>query len=1259
MHVNLTINPDAPPILSLITAELVQTKRIIVSVEEGKTTLLTTESGISFSTNYSIARYLARIAQDKGLYGSNPLIATEIDHWLEYSQLAQKHFSACGLSYIDGELSDKQYLTGGSLTIGDAAMYITIKGQHQDLTSYKNISSWIQRLELLPAFQAVQKYFVGKVVKKTKTADVGKFVQLPGAEEGKVVVRFPPEASGYLHVGHAKAALLNQHYQQSFKGRLIMRFDDTNPAKEDEHFEKEILSDLDLLGVVANKYSHTSDYFDDTIQFAEQLIKQGDAFVDDTDAETQKKERLELINSKNQNNSIEQNLAMWKEMLIGSDKGVQCCLRAKIDMQSANGAMRDPTIFRCKSESHIRTGTKYKAYPTYDFACPIVDSLEGVTHALRTTEYHDRDPQYYWFTEKLNIRTPAPTDPTIHFPHMYEYSRLALQHTILSKRRLAWFVEQGLVDGWDDPRMPTVRGVLRRGLTLEGLRQFIIAQGSSKSNVHMDWDKIWAFNRKILDPVVPRMTALVKQGVVKVRVINAEVKEGQVAKHPKNPSVGMKPIWYCKDILLEIADAKSLTRGCRVVLVNWGVAEVTNIKVIGRDITSVEMHLHPEDTTYKGKPALTWLAELDTAPSVPTILVRFDYLITKPFVEKEEDFKDFINKNTRIEEEAIGDPNLNSLKQGDIIQLQRKGFYICDQPHLLDIHTSKMSPCILFSIPSGHTGEEGESTDEKVKEKAKKQPAQQSKDTAKKAKTPSQASNPPKKGQAEAKGSGSGLKKITKLGIDVLKEDCFSDWYIDVIRKAEMIEYYDVSGCYILRPWAYSIWERIKAFFDGEIKKSGVENVYFPMFVSKAALETEKTHIADFAPEVAWVTKSGNTDLEIPIAIRPTSETAMYPAYSRWIQSHRDLPLRLNQWNNVVRWEFKKPQPFLRTREFLWQEGHSAFATRDEAEKEVLEILELYRRIYEELMAIPVILGRKTEKEKFAGGDYTTTTEAFIASSGRGIQGATSHHLGQNFAKMFDIGFQDPNDQKKRSFVHQNSWGITTRSIGVLIMVHGDNKGLVLPPEVANIQVIVIPCGVTSEKNQMLLEYCQKFIDLLKSAGIRCKADLREHYSPGWKYNQWEMKGVPLRVDIGPEEVNKEQFVLVPRIAKSEPKTTCHLSKAVETVSKFLKDFQEDLFNAALKQQRDHLKVIQDWTEFLPLLDQKNMIVAPFCEDMKCEDNIKADTYREELDPGTPAMGAKSLCIPFNQPGDATQLSCIHPKCGKPAKSYTLFGRSY
>ena len=322
-----------------------------------------------------------------------------------------------------------------------------------------------------------------------------------------------------------------------------------------------------------------------------------------------------------------------------------------------------------------------------------------------------------------------------------------------------------------------------------------------------------------------------------------------------------------------------------------------------------------------------------------------------------------------------------------------------------------------------------------------------------KAKAPKEEKAPKeKKQQSEGKGD---KKKESGLGLSVKREEDFGAWFSQVVVAGDLIDYYDISGCYILKPWAYAQWEYLKEFFDREIKALDVENCYFPMFVSASRLEAEKDHIEDFAPEVAWVTRSGNTELEVPIAVRPTSETVMYPHYAQWIRSHRDLPLRLNQWCNVVRWEFKHPTPFIRSREFLWQEGHTAYATKEECDVEVRQILELYRRVYEEYLAVPVVPGMKSDKEKFAGGLYTTTVEAYVPGSGRGVQGATSHCLGQNFAKMFNIEFEDSSGGK--SLAWQNSWGFTTRTLGVCHMVHGDDDGLVLPPKVAPVQTIVIP----------------------------------------------------------------------------------------------------------------------------------------------------------------------------------------------------------
>ncbi|RIA85828.1 hypothetical protein C1645_797572 [Glomus cerebriforme] len=520
------------------------------------------------------------------------------------------------------------------------------------------------------------------------------------------------------------------------------------------------------------------------------------------------------------------------------------------------------------------------------------------------------------------------------------------------------------------------------------------------------------------------------------------------------------------------------------------------------------------------------------------------------------------------------------------------------------------------------------------------------------------------------------IEGASQLGIEIRKEANFSGWYTQVLKRSEMLEYYEeVSGCYIIRPLAYNIWEEIQSFFDAAIKKLGVEDTYFPMFVSQRQLEREKDHVEGFAPEVAWVTKAGSSNIENPVAIRPTSETVMYPYFAKWIRTYRDLPLKLNQWCNVVRWEFKNPQPFIRTREFLWQEGHTAHFTKEDADIEVREILELYRQVYEDMLAVPVIRGVKSEKEKFAGGLYTTTLEGFIPATGRGVQAATSHCLGQNFSKMFDIVIEDPNapagaDGKdaKKMYVWQNSWGLSTRSIGVMVMIHGDNKGLVLPPRVAATQVIVIPCGITSkttdDDKKLVEKKINDVVEELKSAGIKAKADLRENYSPGYKFNHWELKGVPIRLEIGPRDLSNQQSLMVRRDNGS--KEPIPLEGIVSRISDTLKIIQKDMFDRAKKVYDDHVKIVLKWEDFVPILDGKNFALIPWCEGEKCEDEIKEKSARhiteqEAEDEKAPSMGAKSLCIPFEQPDDPPiipgETKCV--SCGTLAKRYALFGRSY
>ncbi|XP_058055585.1 bifunctional glutamate/proline--tRNA ligase [Anopheles bellator] len=1717
----------------LIAAELLQSSNAIEVGWGTETSIKFANHSLVCITNNDVLRALARLAPTYRLYGATPIERTQIDHWLTYTLSMEKDPSD-ELTYLNKCLGPLTYLVANHLTIADLAVFNELYARYEELKRIGipvHVQRWYNLMLAQPStVETFRKYgqelaqcsATAAAVARTKkeptpdkgserAREQGKFVDLPGAEMGKVVVRFPPEASGYLHIGHAKAALLNQYYQQAFQGTLIMRFDDTNPAKENVHFEQVILGDLKMLQIEPDLFTHTSQYFDLMLDYCVRLLKEGKAYVDDTDPEQMKKEREERVESKNRSNAPERNLAMWAEMVKGSAAGQKCCVRAKIDMSSANGCMRDPTIYRCKNEPHPRTGTKYKVYPTYDFACPIVDAIENVTHTLRTMEYHDRDEQFYWFIEALGLRRP----------YIWEYSRLNMTNTVLSKRKLTWFVEQGLVDGWDDPRFPTVRGILRRGMTVEGLREFIIAQGSSKSVVFMEWDKIWAFNKKVIDPIAPRYTALEAERRVPVIVAGVQPGTMQAAVHPKNAEIGQKTVHFGPRVLIDLADAKELKEGENATFINWGNLMVRKVnRGSDGEPVSVDATLNLDNKDYKKTLKLTWLCELPADQYTPTYCVYFEHIISKPVLGKDEDFKNYIGHQTRTEVPMLGDPELKKLAKGDIIQLQRRGFFKVDQAyHPPSEFSGAETPIVLFAIPDGHattqatanvpkkevteskkakqpaktaTGpvassaaaaganildssiiQQGETVrklkaakapkadvdlavkvlldlkaqykavtgsdwkpgavttapvaavsstatvaasadatalnakiieqggavrdlksskapkseiDAAVKEllnlkaqyksatgsdwvagsatpssapnqqqqqppaigadalddkivaqgnlvrdlKAKKSPKpevdaavkelfalkaqykaanggnewkpapvaalkqantnnasggtpvtelndkivsqgdlvrelkakkapkvdidaavkellalkaqykqatgghewkpgcvpppvpagvasttneailleqkiatqgekiralkgrkadkatvdaevsvllklkadyksatgkdwkpavaavsgpaavapvkpvesgkenmspsggdgsgereaaaekiikqgdtvrslksagaakqavdaavkallelkadykkltgsdyvpppgaanvggrQQSKPAPSKKETKPPKQEPKKPQERKEEVSGTGPKKQTRLGLEATKEDNLSEWYSQVITKGEMIEYYDVSGCYILRHWSFAIWKAIRTWFDAEITRLGVKECYFPIFVSRAALEREKSHIADFAPEVAWVTKSGDSELAEPIAVRPTSETVMYPAYAKWIQSYRDLPIRLNQWNNVVRWEFKHPQPFLRTREFLWQEGHTAFATKAEAEEEVLIILDLYAKVYTDLLAIPVVKGRKTEKEKFAGGDYTTTVEAYISASGRAIQGATSHQLGQNFSRMFDIVYEHP-ETKEKEYVYQNSWGITTRTIGVMVMVHADNRGLVLPPRVACIQVVIVPCGITvtttDEERKRLYESCRELEQSLVGAGIRCEGDYRDNYSPGWKYNHWELKGVPVRIELGFKDLQNGQFVAVRR--DDGTKRTIRRDQATAELPKLLETIHGSMFAKANRDLHDHIKETKEWPTFLQFLEEKNIILTPFCGVTECEDRIKADSVRDEgaeAEPGAPSMGAKSLCIPFDQPAqvDPKKDKCVHPACGRPAKFYTLFGRSY
>ncbi|CAK9797250.1 Bifunctional glutamate/proline--tRNA ligase [Anthophora plagiata] len=1670
MTYKLMINSENPPIAALIVAEIINSenkgKVEIVWCNEWKgdenVQLRDDQNKVLAERSTDVSRYFARTAYTD-LYGSTyPRGKTEVDHWLSFTIGPLKYgpLKDDELNYLNDILMTTTWLVSKKLTLADIYVFSTLLEKEflaKFEKQYVNISRWYKQMFSLPTVTEVllsvkknAKPPLHKNVQAEKAASKqggqrkqeGKFIDLPGAEMGKVIVRFPPEASGYLHIGHAKAALLNQYYAEAFQGKLIMRFDDTNPAKENVEFEKAILEDLELLQIKPDQFTHSSDYFDLMLEYCTELIKEGKAYVDNTPANIMKEQRDRKEMSMNRNNSVEDNLNLWNEMQQGTVKGQECCVRAKIDYQSANGCLRDPTIYRCKPEPHPRTGTKYMVYPTYDFACPIVDAVENITHTLRTTEYHDRDAQFYWIIDALGLRRP----------YIWEYSRLNMTNTVLSKRKLTWFVDQGLVDGWDDPRFPT---------------QFIIAQGSSRSVVFMEWDKIWAFNKKVIDPIATRYTALDHNKLVLVCVNGVKEHWLTVQNHPKDPSKGTKQVLAGSQLWIERDDADMLTEGHNVTFINWGNISIKKIERENGIITRIMAELDLQNKDYKNTLKITWLAipsqkndnNGSTANLIPCYAVYFNHIISKPVLGKDEDYKDFIAKDTRVEVQMLGEVELKRVKKGEIIELQRKGFFRCDVPYACSSQFSiKEQPLILFHIPDGRTTNATKSTptstatsivtksttkdanlmnekiiaqgdkvrslksqradkatidtevktllalkaeykestgvewkpgmvpdkspqktsgnfddnklfeditqqeskikqlqlkieqemqslsilktkyknrtgtdwsesknqsitqnsistelnaeqlsgkiqkqgdkvrqlksskaeksviDEEVKllltlkadyknltgkewkpsttsvtnvtnkddsrvdqvsESIQKQgdkvrqlksskteksvideevkllltlkadyknltgkewkpsttsvtnvtnkddsrvdqvseSIQKQGDKVRQLKSskaeksvideevkllltlkadyknltgkewkpsttpvtnvthkdasqvdqilesiqkqgdkvrqlkgskaekstidqevkilldlkstyktltghewkPTKSDVSPKKNKKEdtpeiEKQKNTSNKEVnktdgtkdvnasktgTRLGLEVKKEENFFEWYSQIITKSGMIEYYDVSGCYILRPWSFAIWKIIKDNIDNEITKLGVQECYFPIFVTRTVLEKEKAHITDFAPEVAWVTKCGESDLAEPIAIRPTSETVMYPAYAKWLKSDTELPLKLNQWNNVVRWEFKDPKPFLRTREFLWQEGHTAFATKAEADEEVTTILDMYARVYEELLAVPVIKGRKTEKEKFAGGDYTTTVEAFISTSGRAVQGATSHHLGQNFSKMFNIQVEGATEGDEKTFVYQNSWGLTTRTIGVMIMVHGDDKGLVLPPNVACIQAVIVPCGITasttSQQRDLLFSECDKLLnELSEDKTLRVKADYRSNRTPGWKFNHWELKGVPIRIELGPKDLEKGQVTFVRR--DNSERVTANRSEAVTALRTLLTNIQTNMLAKARQNLNEHIKHANDWESFCSHLNQKNLLLSPFCGESSCEDNIKADSAREDTgeELGALSMGAKSLCIPFEQPPSSlNKQKCIHPNCQNKPKFYTLFGRSY
>ncbi|MGY0374589.1 proline--tRNA ligase [Clostridium sp. JNZ J1-5] len=471
------------------------------------------------------------------------------------------------------------------------------------------------------------------------------------------------------------------------------------------------------------------------------------------------------------------------------------------------------------------------------------------------------------------------------------------------------------------------------------------------------------------------------------------------------------------------------------------------------------------------------------------------------------------------------------------------------------------------------------------------------------------------------------VEAITAMDVD------FAQWYTDIVKKAELVDYSSVRGCMIIRPYGYAIWENIQKYLDTKFKETGHENVYMPMFIPEGLLQKEKDHVEGFAPEVAWVTHGGTEELAERLCVRPTSETLFCDHYAKIIQSYNDLPKKYNQWCSVVRWE-KTTRPFLRTTEFLWQEGHTAHATAEESEKETIDMLNVYADFCENVLAIPVVKGQKTEKEKFAGAKATYTIESLM-HDGKALQSGTSHNFGDNFAKAFEIQYTDKNSQLQ--YVHQTSWGMTTRIIGAIIMVHGDDSGLKLPPKIAPTQVIIVP--IAQHKEGVLDKANELKAKISKFARVNLDSSDK---MPGWKFNEYEMKGIPVRLEVGPKDIENNQVVLVRRDTRE--KLIVSMDDLETAIPKLLDDIHNSMYEHAKNHREEKTYTAATLEEFKEIADDKpGFIKAMWCGDKACEEKLKE------------VIGVTSRCIPFEQEKISDKCIC----CGKEAKHMVYWGKAY
>mmetsp|Transcript_12952 Transcript_12952/g.36694 ORF Transcript_12952/g.36694 Transcript_12952/m.36694 type:complete len:727 (-) Transcript_12952:3060-5240(-) len=615
-----------------------------------------------------VGKYLCHVLDQPTLLGAAGYETAAVDQWLHYLEVRGGADDDL-LGNLNVHLSLRTVLVGTSVTLADLLAWAVL--------TVANVGAGWPHVRRYMAYLEAQEFARGARIQAEQLSELNRpkerghaFLKLKGdPKEGQVVTRFPPEPSGYMHIGHLKAAILNDHYARQYKGKLVVRMDDTNPTKEKEEYAEAILSDLKRVGVKGDVFTHTSDHFDFILAKCEELIRDGVFYVDGTPGDEIKEQRMNRQPSAFRDQSAEESLRLWELMKQGDPKGTSYVVRAKIDYSSPVGCMRDPNMFRCVPDAdHPRVGRKYKVFPLYDFACPIVDSREGVTHALRTNEYHDRNALYDWVLDVTKMQ---------HRPIIEDYSRLNFQYTVLSKRKLQWFVDQGYVEGWDDPCFPTVSGLLRRGLTVEAMRAFIVAQGSSKNSNLMDPVRLWSMNKAIIDPRVPRYSAIFSENRVPLTIAGAEPSTVEVPLHRKNPKVGNKTVYQQPRILIDQADAAVVNAGETITLLNWGSVAVTDVTASeDGTISAISATLSDADPR-SNKNKFNWVPDRDDM--VPITTIECENLITKPKVAPPDTFEDLVPATLKYEMAAVGEPAMGVLKKGDQIQLERRGYFICDK----------------------------------------------------------------------------------------------------------------------------------------------------------------------------------------------------------------------------------------------------------------------------------------------------------------------------------------------------------------------------------------------------------------------------------------------------------------------------------------------------------------------------------------------------------------------------------------------------